>query len=140
MTQQDMRFENEFEQELPAAAIKEFNTLQSFSMQPTSLLETTLTDTLGLSMHNAVTNQQQSHMTTAASITNACARLLQTKTAVPLPSSASKLNDDSLNNPQDDEAEKVLEPTKEVKKKKSRLSLFGFLFRRKKGADDGKAE
>ncbi|SBS31119.1 Killing trait [Marinomonas spartinae] len=138
MTQQNMRFENEFEQELSATAMEEFNTLQSFSMQPTSLLETTLTDTLGLSMHNAVTNQQQSHMTTAASITNACARLLQTKTAVLPPSSASKRDDASLEDPQE-EADKVIKPTKKTKKKRARLSLFGFL-RRKKGVEDEQAE
>lgn len=49
----------------------------SFSSQPSTLVETTLAETLGLSMHNAVTSQQSSQMTTAASITNACARLLQ---------------------------------------------------------------
>ena len=49
-----------------------------FSSQPTGLVETTFAETLGLSMHNAVTSQQSSQMTTAASITNACARLLQT--------------------------------------------------------------
>ncbi|WCN09853.1 RebB family R body protein [Marinomonas mediterranea] len=84
MKQQDTRFQNEFEYELPQNAMDDFNTLQSFSAQPTTLLETTLTDTLGLSMHNAVTNQQQSQMTTAASVTNACARLLQTKSAEPI--------------------------------------------------------
>lgn len=48
-----------------------------FSEQSTGLVETTLAETLGLSMHNAITNQKSSQMTTAASITNACARLLQ---------------------------------------------------------------
>jgi hypothetical protein len=79
MKDQDTRYENEFEQELSPETINQFNTLQAFSMQPTSLLDTTLADTLGLSMHNAVTSQQQSQMTTAASVTNACARLLQTR-------------------------------------------------------------
>ncbi len=72
-------FENEFEQPISNNTIEHFNTLQAFSNQSTSLLETTLADTLGLSMHNAVSNQQQSQMTTAASVTNACARLLQTQ-------------------------------------------------------------
>lgn len=49
----------------------------AFSAQATGLVETTFAETLGLSMHNAVTNQQSSQMTTSASITNACARLLQ---------------------------------------------------------------
>jgi len=48
-----------------------------FSNQPTGMVETTFAETLGLSMHNAITNQQSSQMTTSASITNACARLLQ---------------------------------------------------------------
>lgn len=48
-----------------------------FSSQPTGLVETIFAETLGLSMHNAVASQQSSQMTTAASITNACARLLQ---------------------------------------------------------------
>lgn len=48
------------------------------SGQPTGLVETTFAETIGLSMHNAVTSQQSSQMTTAASVTNACARLLQT--------------------------------------------------------------
>lgn len=51
-----------------------------FSNQATGLLETTFAETLGLSMHNAVSNQQSSQMTTSASVTNACARLLQTPT------------------------------------------------------------
>lgn len=49
----------------------------AMSEQTTSMVETTLVDTLGLSMHNAVTSQQNAQITTAASITNACARLLQ---------------------------------------------------------------
>lgn len=48
------------------------------SGQPTGLVETTFAETIGLSMHNAITSQQSSQMTTAASVTNACARLLQT--------------------------------------------------------------
>ena len=39
MKEQDTRFENEFEQELSQNAIDQFNTLQAFSSQPTSLLE-----------------------------------------------------------------------------------------------------
>lgn len=133
MTQQDTRFENEFEQELSATAVEEFNTLQSFSVQPTSLLETTLIDTLGLSMHNAVTNQQQSHMTTAASVTNACARLLQTKTTVTSPppvSNASKKVQEVHDVPMKEES------AEEVKKNKSKLSLFGFLTTKKGAKDD----
>jgi len=54
-----------------------------FSNQPTGFVETTFAETLGLSMHNAITNQQSSQMTTSASITNACARLLQAQTPIP---------------------------------------------------------
>ena len=54
-----------------------------FSSQPTGLVETTFAETIGLSMHNAVTNQQSSQMTTSASITNACARLLQAPALTP---------------------------------------------------------
>lgn len=139
MKEPDMRFENEFEQELPQQALDQFNTLQDFSAQPTSLLETTLADTLGLSMHNAVTSQQQSQMTTAASVTNACARLLQTQTRTTphTPSEASVepavfvSPDDRLGKggSADDEPEKL------EKGKKQSFSLFRFL-KRNKGADN----
>lgn len=79
MNDKDIQFKNEFEHPVSSNAIEHFNTLQAFSNQSTGLLETTLADTLGLSMHNAVSSQQQSQMTTAASVTNACARLLQTQ-------------------------------------------------------------
>lgn len=136
MESQDIRYENEFEQEVPAKAVQGFNTLQTFSVQPTGLLETTLTDTLGLSMHNAVTNQQQSQMTTAASITNACARLLKTHSVVAKPKAkveeapakegdaTAKTNDAPNNVPGD-----------ESPPKKKALNVKGFL-KGKKGAED----
>lgn len=65
---------------------QEAEAVTPFSMQPTGLVETTFAETLGLSMHNAITNQQSSQMTTSASVTNACARLLQT----PIPVKAKK--------------------------------------------------
>jgi hypothetical protein len=52
-------------------------TTNPFSNLATGLVETTFAETLGLSMHNAIVNQQSSQMTTSASVTNACARLLQ---------------------------------------------------------------
>ncbi|OUS25020.1 hypothetical protein A9Q99_22500 [Gammaproteobacteria bacterium 45_16_T64] len=61
-----------------------------FSSQATGLVETTFAETLGLSMHNAVLNQQSAQMTASASITNACARLLQS----PQPIASSKDSDD----------------------------------------------
>lgn len=62
----------ESEDQRPAPAVS-----NAVSTQPTGLVETTFAETLGLSMHNAVASQQSSQMTTSASITNACARLLQ---------------------------------------------------------------
>ncbi|WP_318409206.1 RebB family R body protein [Photobacterium leiognathi] len=62
----------------------DYTTLQQFSEQPTTITETTMAETVGLSMHNLVANQQQSQMTTAASVTNACARLLAIPQAAPV--------------------------------------------------------
>ncbi|WP_047042712.1 RebB family R body protein [Vibrio mexicanus] len=135
MADNKIQFENEFEQPVSNDAIESFNTLQSFSNQSTSLLETTLSDTLGLSMHNAVTTQQQSQMTTAASITNACARLLQTQAK---PSGIAPVVDE-------DKPEKAEEPAvaaeqpqpseEEQPQAKKRFNLMNFL-KRKKGGDD----
>ena len=54
----------------------EFTTLQSFSEQPTSLIETTLVETLGLSMHNAVSTQQSSQVQGNAAVANTMSMLL----------------------------------------------------------------
>ncbi|MCF2859257.1 RebB family R body protein [Pseudoalteromonas sp. SMS1] len=93
-----------------------------FSQQATSMTETTLAETLGLSMHNAVTSQQHAQMTTAASITNACARLLKT------PNSAQTAEKHTPNEEAADEA-MVAEPQEDVpnkKEKKPRFNLFRF--------------
>ncbi|KJY75674.1 RebB family R body protein [Vibrio nigripulchritudo] len=141
MEEQDTRFENEFEHEVSSQTIDEFNTLQAFSVQPTSLLETTLADTLGLSMHNAVTSQQQSQMTTAASVTNACARLLQTQvrpapvvqesTSNPVPQPAANPQpmpgSRALKMGHDEEPEIAAEPVEPAEEKKGKFSLLGFL-------------
>lgn len=50
--------------------------LEYFNHQPTRLVDATLAETLGLSMHNAVSSQLNSQMSTSASITSACNRLL----------------------------------------------------------------
>ncbi|KZN13039.1 MULTISPECIES: RebB family R body protein [Marinomonas] len=139
MESQDIRYENEFEQEVPAKAVQEFNTLQTFSVQPTGLLETTLTDTLGLSMHNAVTNQQQSQMTTAASITNACARLLKTQSVVAKPKAAEKAPAAENNTKQASHEARASIPPEEPKPKKKALNVKGFL-KGKKGEKDDQAE
>ncbi|WP_367990652.1 RebB family R body protein [Vibrio sp. NTOU-M3] len=139
MEEQNPEYKNEFEQPLSNNAIEQFNTLQGFSPQATGLLETTLADTLGLSMHNAITNQQQSQMTTAASVTNACARLLQTQAQssssnnMPPPATEPAI----VVNPNDRlgtslETELVVE---EAEKSQKKFSLFGFL-KMKKGAED----
>ncbi|BFM50405.1 RebB family R body protein [Marinomonas sp. THO17] len=137
MEPQDIRYENEFEQEVPAKAVQEFNTLQTFSVQPTSLLETTLTDTLGLSMHNAVTNQQQSQMTTAASITNACARLLKTHSVVakPKPKAEEKASANEDHTKEASAAAQDTSPPEDPPAKKKALNVKGFL-KAKKGAED----
>jgi len=74
-----------------------------FSVQPTGLVETTFAETLGLSMHNAISNQQSSQMTTSASITNACARLLQ----APMPVKAKKDKEQSDDSATEEEMEKA---------------------------------
>ncbi|KZN35404.1 RebB family R body protein [Pseudoalteromonas luteoviolacea] len=94
-----------------------------FSQQATSMTETTLAETLGLSMHNAVTSQQHAQMTTAASITNACARLLKT----PNSSQAADKNKPPAEEPTEEAM--VAEPKEEAqnkKEKKPRFNLFRF--------------
>ncbi|MUK50444.1 RebB family R body protein [Aliivibrio fischeri] len=85
----------------------DYTTLQEFSDQPTSITETTLSETIGLSMHNLVANQQQSQVTTAASVSSTCARLLAT------PQAKSIKNNNEANT-----------DTPEQKKKKGLSSLF----------------
>ncbi len=78
-----------------------------FSNQPTGLVETTLAETLGLSMHNAVSNQQSAQMTASASITNACARLLQAPVPAKIKSAqknVDKVSDDITEEKTDDAA------------------------------------
>lgn len=135
MADNKIQFENEFEQPVSNDAIESFNTLQSFSNQSTSLLETTLSDTLGLSMHNAVTTQQQSQMTTAASITNACARLLQTQAK---PSGIAPAVDEDKSEEKEEPTVAVEQPQpaeEEQPQAKKRFNLMNFL-KRKKGGDD----
>jgi hypothetical protein len=106
-----------------------------FSQQSTSMVETTLAETLGLSMHNAITNQQSAQMTTSASITNACARLLQTPTY--LPSTQAQKSTAPLQLPpvseteiEDVELEEKDEPQEVTQKK--RFNLFKFLGKKPK--------
>jgi hypothetical protein len=97
-----------------------------FSTQPTGMVETTFAETLGLSMHNAVISQQSSQMTTSASITNACARLLQS----PTPVKASKSKKKAPEKPEPPMvAEKDETPAEEPKKKK--FNIMNFLKKKK---------
>ena len=50
----------------------------SYSEQGTTFTETTFAETMGLAMHNAITNQQQSQVTTAATVASTCAKILAT--------------------------------------------------------------
>ncbi|CAG8999209.1 MAG: hypothetical protein CENE_01178 [Candidatus Celerinatantimonas neptuna] len=113
------QYENEFEQPIAKDTLNKFTTLQSFSPQPSTLIETTLADTLGLSMHNAIVNQQQSQMTTAASVTNACARLLQTQSITNTTTTDSEQIDVEDIEPQ--------EPQPEPQKIKKKINLWRFL-------------
>ena len=113
-----------------------------FSQQPTSMVEATLAETLGLSMHNAITNQQSAQMTTSASITNACARLLQTPTHLPASTqqthAAPQAPPAPLQLEQDADIEDV-EPEKEVTPpppQKKRFNLFNFLGKKPKESTD----
>jgi hypothetical protein len=51
--------------------------------QSMGMLDAVLLDTLGMAMHNAVNRQQSSHMTSAAAVTAACARMLQVQPPSP---------------------------------------------------------
>ncbi len=96
-----------------------------FSSQPTGLVETTFAETIGLSMHNAISNQQSSQMTTSASITNACARLLQ----APLP----KVGTEKKSK---DETIIVDEEVTEAELQKKRFNILNFLKKDKTAKSD----
>ena len=98
--------------------------INPFSNQATGLLETTFAETLGLSMHNAVSNQQSSQMTTSASVTNACARLLQAPKLVIKDKPESELQPDV-----------DTKQTNQITEKKSFLKKISSMFKRNKTAD-----
>lgn len=58
--------------------------------QATGIVDTIFAETLGLGMHNAVSSQLNSQMTTSASVTSACARLLKTPYAAPASTAKAK--------------------------------------------------
>ena len=104
-----------------------------FSNQPTGLVETTFAETLGLSMHNAISNQQNSQMTTAASITNACARLLQAPIPPPPKPIEPPAEPEESKEP---EVEPEPEPEPEPKPKKKRFNILNFLKGKKNKSDE----
>ena len=121
---------NEIENKAPAQADTSATETQPsivnpFSVQPTGLVETTFAETLGLSMHNAISNQQSSQMTTSASITNACARLLQAP--IPVKTKPEKEGDDG-----EDEQEEL-----EKAPPKKRFNVMNFLKRKNKDGEQG---
>lgn len=68
------------------------------------MLDVVMTETLGMSMHNAVTRQQNNHMTSSAAITAACAKMLQVPFGRPAPAPLLPLKDPNgggLPNPPD---------------------------------------
>lgn len=111
-----------------------------FSHQPTSMVEATLAETLGLSMHNAITNQQSAQMTTAASITNACARLLQTPTHLPASAQPNNATTAPAVLPLEQHADiEDVEPEEEAAppaSQKKRFNLFNFLGKKPKEPTD----
>ena len=105
-----------------------------FSGEPTGLVETTFAETLGLSMHNAVTTQQSAQMTTAASITNACARLLQ----APVPAAPAKK--EKAPEPEKAKVPEVPETPPEPPKAKKKFNLMNFLKPKKKAEKEAAPE
>lgn len=97
-----------------------------FSNQATGLLETTFAETLGLSMHNAVSNQQSSQMTTSASVTNACARLLQAPGIMRTTAEKNKTAEQS-----ESDSEPAAQP-----EKKGFLKSLSNIFKRNKKSDE----
>ncbi|WP_216825044.1 RebB family R body protein [Agarilytica rhodophyticola] len=105
--------------------------INPFSSQATGLVETTFAETLGLAMHNAVTNQQNSQMTASASITNACARLLQSPTPKKPKPKSKALNDNESSKEIDSEDGKD-DKNALSKKPKSWLNVKNFMKRKPK--------
>ncbi|MUJ36892.1 RebB family R body protein [Aliivibrio fischeri] len=54
-----------------------------YSPQETTLSESTFSETMGLAMHNAIANQQQSKITTSFTVAKTCALILSTATKTP---------------------------------------------------------
>lgn len=114
-----------------------------FSAQPTSFIETTFAGSLGISMHNEVSGQQSSRLTSLASTTNACKLLLQTKAQPPAPKpKVAKGGTPEAGGDADEESEPgsmpaMIAPEKPVKKNKKWGVNLGALggFKKKPPAD-----
>lgn len=104
--------------------------INPFSSQSTGLVETTFAETLGLSMHNAITNQQNAQMTASASITNACARLLQTPNKKN--KDASEDSDETQEGADGDAQNSNVEKDALSKKSKTWLNVKNFMKRKPK--------
>lgn len=96
----------------------------TFSVQPTTLVETSFAGSLGLSMHNEVNNQQSARLASLAATTNACKLIL-----------AAKLSGGKSQEPKKEEAptpEAAKEPEPVAKPSLTqRLNLGKFLERKK---------
>ncbi|UAA37895.1 RebB family R body protein [Paraneptunicella aestuarii] len=103
-----------------------------FSVQPTTLVETSFAGSLGLSMHNEVNNQQSARLASLAATTNACKLILSAKLSggkAPEPKKVAKAGSESS---PEAGSEAVKEPEKTEKSSfTKRLNLGNFLGRKK---------
>ena len=115
----DSNSDNNPEQTLIANGVELY---RPFSAQPTTLIETSLAGSLGLSMHNEVSNQQSARLASLASTTNACKMILESKLA-------RKQAESPKDEPKASESAEVDQGPPQ--KPKSRLNLGKFLERKK---------
>lgn len=119
-----------------------------FSAQPTSFIETTFAGSLGISMHNEVSAQQSSRLTSLASTTNACKLLLQTKSQAAAPKSkGDKASDSDASGDSDEDSEPgnlpaIVTPEKPTQKPKKKwgFSLGALAGKGKASADASQGE
>jgi Killing trait len=99
------------------------------SHHPTGFVEASFTEALALSMYNSIFNQQSSQMTTLASVTNACGRLLR----APIPVEPKEAEEEPVK-------EEEVEASVEKKKPKKRFNVFRFMKNSKKEESDTEDE
>ena len=75
-------------------SMSQINTMVVGSSVPQSLgmLDITGTETLGMSMYNAVTTQQNAQISASAAVTATCARIIQAQGPLPAPESTDSKN------------------------------------------------